>query len=103
MIYTFETGLGSLSALTITSESHPSLAPQRERIRVWDYSSGSWTAVIGDQWLNSTSDQTTVTPVPDSADYISGNGQVQIRIRTGDNGGTAWTHSIDLVKINAVP
>jgi len=101
MIYTFETGLGSLSSLTITSESHPSVAPQRERIRVWDYSSGSWTGVVGDQWLNSTSDQTTVTPVPDPANYISGSGQVSIRIRTGDNGSTAWTHSIDLVKITA--
>jgi len=101
MIYTFETGLGSLSSLTITAESHPSLAPQRERIRVWDYSSGSWSGVVGDQWLNSTSDQTTVTPVPDPANYISGSGQVNIRIRTGDNGGTAWTHSIDLVKITA--
>ena len=103
VIYTFETGLSGLSSLTITSESHPSLAPQRERIRVWDYSSGSWSGVIGDQWLNSTSDQTTVTPIPDPANYISGSGQVQIRIRTGDDGNTEWTHSIDLVKITAAP
>ena len=103
VIYTFETGLGSLSSLTITSESHPSLAPQRERIRVWDYSSGSWTGVIGDHWLNTTSDETTVTQVPDPGNYISPSGQVQIRIRTGDAGGTAWTHFIDLVKITAQP
>jgi PKD repeat protein len=103
IFYTFDTGLSSLSSLTITSESHPSLAPQRERIRVWDYGSGSWTGVIGDHWLNGTSDETTVTPVPDPANYISAGGQVKIRIRTGDAGGAAWTHSIDLVKITAAP
>ncbi|UCC67955.1 MAG: PKD domain-containing protein [Armatimonadota bacterium] len=101
--YSFETGLSSLSGLTITSESHPSLAPQRERIRVWDFSAEAWTGVVGDNWLNTTSDQTTVTVVPSPADYISPTGEVRIRIRTGDAGGDVWDHFIDLVKITAQP
>ena len=103
VIYTFETGLGSLSSLTITAESHPSVAPQRERIRVWDYSSGDFSGVLGDAWRNTTSDETLVSPIPDPANYVSPSGQVQIRIRTGDDGSTVWTHSIDLVKITAAP
>ena len=104
MIYTFDTGLGSLSSLTVTSESHPSLAPQRERVRVWDYSIGNWSGVVGDTWRNTTSDETLVTQVlPVDPNYLSPTGEVKIRVRTGDAGGDVWTHSIDLVKITAAP
>ena len=104
MVYTIDTDLTSLSSLTITLESHPTVAPQRQRVRVWDYTSGNWSGDVGDDTLNSTSDQTTVTPVPDPADYIDpATGEVKLRVRTGDKTRDAWDHYIDMVKITAAP
>ncbi len=42
IVYSFETGLSSISALTITSESHPTLAGQRQRIYAYDFTTSRW-------------------------------------------------------------
>jgi len=101
--YTFETGLGSLSSLTLTLESHPTLQPQRQRIYLWDYTTNNWSSVLSDTMLTSTSDQTSVIPISNPANYRSSTGQVKMRVRTGDQTASAWDHYIDLIKITAQP
>ncbi len=100
--YTFDTGLSSLSSLTVTSESHPTAVPQRQTIYVYNFTTSQWDDVdVTD--LTSTTDTTTVVPVSSPSPYLSGTGQVQVYIRTGDRANTPWTHYIDLVKITAAP
>jgi PKD repeat protein len=101
MRYTFTTGLGSLSSLSITSESHPSAQPQRQRIYARNFTTGL-DVLLDDRNLTSTSDTTTVVNVSSPAPYLSA-GQVQVYVRTGDLSGTSWTHSIDFLKITAAP
>ena len=101
--YTFETGLGSLSSLTLTLESHPTIAPQRQRIYLWDYTTNNWSGVLSDIMLTSTSDQTSVVPISSPSPYRSSGGQVKMRVRTGDQTASAWDHYIDLIKITAQP
>jgi PKD repeat protein len=102
VIYTFDTGLSSLSSLTITIEAHPTIAPQRERIYMW--TGGGWSSTVSDHWRNTTSDETLVSNIPDPADYIDpATGEVKIRVRTGDSTKDTWTNYIDLVKITAQP
>ena len=101
--YTFETGLGSLSSLTLTLESHPTIQPQRQRVYLYNYSTSSWSGVLSDVMLTSTSDQTTTIPISNPSIYRSSGGQVQMRVRTGDQTSSVWDHYIDLVKITAQP
>ena len=98
--YFFNTGLSSLSSLTITVEEHPTVAPQRQRIRVWNFTTSEYDQV-DDRNMTTTSDQTTVINVSNPAPYISGTGQVQLYVRTGDLGSTTYTLNVDLVKITA--
>jgi parallel beta-helix repeat protein len=100
--YLFDTGLGSASSLTITSESRSATIPQRQRIMLRDTASGSWD-VMDDRNIATTADVTTVVTVAIPARYLSASGQVQLRIRTGDSTNVKWKHSIDLVKITAAP
>ena len=99
--YTFETGLSSLSSLTITIESHPTVAPQAQWVYLWNGS--SWAGPLSTISLTSTSDQTTVIPISDPGQYLYGTGQVKMRVRTGNLDRTEWDHYIDLVKITAAP
>jgi PKD repeat protein len=100
--YTFETGLSSLSSLTVTVELHPSLAPQTQKIRMWNYTTSAWVEVDS-RSITTTSDTTTVLNVPSPAAYRSATGQVQVLVRTGDVGGTVWTCYTDYMKITAAP
>ena len=101
--YTFETGLGSASSMSVTSESKVSFVPppdgQRERVYVYNYSTSGYD-LLGDDWVLGT-DTTNVTGVPSPSDYLSAGGQVKVEIRTGDRDRDVFDHSIDLVKITA--
>ena len=99
--YTFNTGLSSLSSLSVTQEWHAETVSdlQRQRTHVWNYSSGGWDE-IENQLYDVTSDTTVVVNVPSPANYISG-GEVRVMLRCGDNGKTTFDHYIDLVKITA--
>ena len=100
--YVFETGLGSLSSLSFTSESRSSKARQRQQMFLFNASSGEWDLV--DTRTLTTTDETTVSvQVPAPSAYISTAGQVRLRIRTGDTRSAKWKHSIDLLKITAAP
>ncbi len=101
--YSFETGLSSVSGLTITSESHPTLPGQRQRIHAYNFTTSQWSGAIGDNMLNSTTDQTTMTVVPDPSLYLSGTGEVRVKIVTGHKIRDAWDHYIDLIRISATP
>jgi PKD repeat protein len=101
VIYYYNTGLSSLSSLTVTSESHPSHVPQRQRIWLWNFTTSQWVEEdVRD--ITSTSDETTVLPISSPSPYLSGSSEVRLRIRQGERlNTTQWTHYIDLVKITA--
>jgi len=103
LYYYFDTGLSSLSSLTITSESHPSHVPQRQRISVYNFNTSQWVEVdVRD--ITSTEDVTTVVPVSNPSPYVSGTGEVRVYSGMGERlNTTQWTHYIDLVKITAAP
>jgi len=102
MRYTFETGLGSLSSLSITYENHVSVQPQRQRVYMHNYTTGA-DVLVDDRNITSTSDTTYTVNVSSPAAYRSATGQVQVFIRIGDLSGTAFTLSGDFLKITAAP
>jgi PKD repeat protein len=105
-IYTFETGLSSLSNLTVTNESQysnlGSTGYQYRYIDVWNYSTGDWDQIDNPRIYTAGADVTTNTNVPSASNYISA-GQVQVRFRHGHVNGSGWTLSVDHVKITAQP
>jgi hypothetical protein len=101
--YIFETGLSWLSSLSVTVESHPSLAGQRQRLYVWSFVTSGWGSALGDDMLNTTSDQTAVTNIASPSEYLGPGGEVRVRVVTGDKTRDAWDHFIDMVKITAQP
>ena len=105
--YTFETGLGSLSSLTVTNESQysnlGSTGYQYRYVDVWNYTTNGWVQVANPRISTAGADVTTVTSVPSPSVYRSSTGQVKVRFRHGHVNGTAWTLSEDYVKITATP
>ncbi|MEK6301172.1 MAG: right-handed parallel beta-helix repeat-containing protein [Acidobacteriota bacterium] len=97
--YVFETGLASLSSLTVTSESRSSDSPVRQQIFLLNQLTGEW-ETVDDQTFASDNDTTTVSAVSNPARYLAASGKVQVRIRTEAAGGK-WKHFVDLVKITA--
>jgi PKD repeat protein len=98
--YTFNTGLGSLSSLSLTVEGKVSTGPQPQTVYAYNYSSSTWTSVSTSTLT--TSDSTVNPTVSSPGNYISG-GTVQVRLKTGGSGSTVYDHSTDLVKITAAP
>ena len=103
VVYYYNTGLSSLSSLTVTAESHPSMTPQRQRILLWNFNTSQFVEEdVRD--VNSTSDVTTVLPISSPSPYLSGSGEVRVRMRQGERlTKDQWNHFIDLVKITAAP
>jgi len=106
-VYTFETGLSSLSSLSVTNESQysnlGSTGYQYRYVDVWSYSSSNWVQIDNPRIYTAGADVTTVTNVPSPSSYVSGSGQVKVRFRHGHVNGSAWTLSEDYVKITAQP
>jgi PKD repeat protein len=104
-VYTFETGLSSLSSLTVTNESQysnlGSAGYQYRYIELWDYSGSSWVWIERPRIYTAGADVTTVTNVPSPSNYISAGGEVKARFRHGCVSSQAWTLSVDHVKITA--
>ena len=98
--YTYSTGLGSLSSLSVTVEGKVSAGTQPQTVYVYNYSTSSWTSVS--TGTLTTSDSTVNPTVSNPSQYISG-GTVQVRVYTGGTGNTQYDHSTDLVKITAAP
>ncbi len=98
--YTMNTGLGSLSLLTVTVEGKVSAATQPLTVYAYNYTTATWTSIATGTL---TTTDTTVTPsVSNPSQYISG-GTVQVRVKAGGSASTAFDHSTDLVKITAAP
>jgi hypothetical protein len=95
-----------LSSLTVTNESQysnlGSTGYQYRYIDVWNYSTGEWDQIDRPRIYTAGADVTTNTNVPSPSNYISA-GQVQVRYRHGHVNGSAWTLSVDHVKIAAQP
>lgn len=100
--YVFETGLASLSSMTVTSESRSSDAPVRQQVLLFNPSTSEWD-LIDDRNVASTDDTATLCAVEDAARYLSASGEVRVRIRTTEANGGKWKHFVDLVKITAAP
>jgi parallel beta-helix repeat protein len=96
--YDFEPG-GLVSSITVTLVSHPSAAPQRQQIMMYNFSSGDW-VTMSDSLLSTTADATTAVSVMGAAPFVSPAGVVRVQVRTGDMGGQRWKHFVDLVKIS---
>jgi PKD repeat protein len=106
-VYTFETGLSSLSSLTVTNESQysnlGSAGYQYRYVDAWDYSAGDWVQIERIRIYTAGADVTTVTTVPSPSNYLSAIGQVQVRFRHGHVNSASWTLSVDHTKITAPP
>jgi PKD repeat protein len=100
--YVYDTGLGSMSSLLVTSESRSSATPQRQRVMLFNTGTFSWD-VLDDRNIAGGGDVTTMITVSNPSQYLSPAGQVQVRIRTGDSSNQKWKHSIDLVKLTGAP
>lgn len=102
LVYTFETGLTSISGLIVTTEARANLAPQTQRIFLFNFSAGVWE--IGDERAVGSTEAVVAFDVANPSRYLSSNGQIRLRIRTGDSGtDSRWKHFVDLVKITAQP
>jgi len=98
--YTFTTGLGSLSSLVVTVEGKVSAGTQPLTVYAYNYSTSSWTSIA--TGTLTTTDSTVTPTVSSPASYISG-GTVQVQVKVGGSGSTAFDNSTDLVKITAAP
>ena len=99
--YTFNTGLSSLSSLSVTHEWHISItSEERQRTLLWNYSTSGWEEVDNQVLNMSGTDTTVVVNVPSPANYISG-GEVRVTLRCGDHTSSTFDQSIDIVKITA--
>jgi PKD repeat protein len=98
--YTFNTGLGSLSSLTVTEEGKVSTGSQPLTVYAYNYSTSTWTSIA--TGTLTTTDSTVTPTVSNPSQYISG-GTVQVRVKAGGTGGSAFSNSTDLVKITAAP
>jgi len=98
--YTFSTGLGSLSSLTVTEEGKVSTGTQPLTVYAYNYSTSTWTPIA--TGTLTTTDSTVSPTVSNPSQYISG-GTVQVRVKVGGTGSTAFSNSTDLVKITAAP
>jgi PKD repeat protein len=98
--HVFNTGLSSLSALSVTLEGKVTVASEPVHIYLYNYSSSSWTNVKSDHF--GTSDITLNVDVSSPGNYIS-SGTVQVRIVTGYVHTVAYNLSTDLLKITATP
>jgi len=98
--YTMNTGLGSLSLLTVTVEAKVSVGMQPLTVYAYNYSTSTWTSIA--TGTLTTTDSTVTPSVSNPSQYISG-GTVQVRVKVGGSGSTAFDNSTDLVKITAAP
>jgi len=98
--YTFNTGLSSLSSLTATEEGKVSTGTQPLTVYAYNYSTSTWTSIA--TGTLTTTDSTVTPTVSNPSQYISG-GTVQVRVKAGGTGSTAFSNSTDLVKITAAP
>jgi PKD repeat protein len=98
--YTYNTGLSSLSSLTVTVEGKVSAGTQPLTVYAYNYSTSSWTSIA--TGTLTTTDSTVNPTVSSPASYLSG-GTVQVQVKAGGSGSTAFDHSTDLVKITAAP
>jgi len=101
LVYTFETGLASISSLIVTTESRANLSPQRQQVFVFNFTAGVWE--LADERNIGSADATIAFDVPNPSRYISSGGQIRLRIRTGDATDFRWKHFVDLVKITTQP
>jgi len=69
-------------------------------VYAYNYSTSSWTSIA--TGTLTTTDSTVTPTVSSPASYISG-GTVQVRVKVGGTGSTAFSNSTDLVKITAAP
>jgi PKD repeat protein len=98
--YTFTTGLGSLSSLSVTVEGKVSAGSQPVTVYAYNYTTAAWTSVA--TGTLTTTDSTLTPSVASPASYLSG-GAIQIRVKAGGSGSSVFDHSTDLVKITAAP
>jgi PKD repeat protein len=98
--YTYSTGLGSLSYLKVTAEGKVGAGSQPLTVYAYNYSTSIWTSIA--TGTLTTADSTVTPVVPNPSQYLSG-GTVQVRVKAGGSGSTAFDHSTDLVKITAAP
>jgi hypothetical protein len=94
------TGLGSLSYLTVTVEGKVSAGTQPLTVYAYNYSSSSWTSIATSTLT--TTDSTVTPSASNPSQYLSG-GTVQVRVKVGGSGSTAFDNATDLVKITAAP
>jgi len=98
--YTFSTGLGSLSSLVVTAEGKVNTGTQPLTVYAYNYSTATWTSIA--TGTLTTTDSTVSPTVSSPSQYLSG-GTVQVRVKVGGTGSTAFSNSTDLVKITAAP
>jgi parallel beta-helix repeat protein len=101
--YVFQTGLTSLSTLTITVESRCKTDPPvRQRVFLQNVLTADW-ELVDDENIVTRQDFTSLVTVQNPSRYLSSNGEVRLRVRTGEVPDHKWKHFIDLVKITAAP
>ena len=98
--YTINTGLGSLSSLVVTAEGKVSTGTQPLTVYAYNYSTSTWTSIA--TGTLTTTDSTVSPTVSNPSQYLSG-GTLQVRVKVGGTGSTAFSNSTDLVKITAAP
>ncbi len=98
--YTMNTGMSSLSAITISTKGKINTGTQTEKIYLYNYSTSTYD-LKQTVTLNTTNTLSTQT-VSSAANYMSG-GTVKVQVYVGGTGSSIYTHSTDFVSINCTP
>ena len=94
--YTFNTGMSSLSSLTVTVEASVNTGSQTQRIYLYNNSTAAWDQI--DSATLTTTDSTRNVTISNPASYVAG-GTVIVRVYTGGTGTSSYRHRIDWVRI----
>ncbi len=98
--YTMNTGMSSLSSLTISTKGKVNSGTQTEKIYLYNYSTSTYD-LKQTVTLTTTNTLSTQT-VSSAANYMSG-GTVKVQVYVGGTGSTLYLHSTDFVSINCTP
>ncbi len=98
--YTMNTGMSSLSSITISVKDKVSTGTQTEKVYLYNNSTSAWD-LENTVTLNTTNTLNTKT-VSGAANYMS-SGTVKVRVYVGGTGSSIYTHSTDFVSINCTP
>src|SRR5262249_24234469 len=98
--YDFNTGLNPTTpSITFAIIQHTAIAPQREQLSVFNFSTGSF-ELLAEADLSFPSTVTRLS-ITNPSHFVSDTGEMRLQVRVGDSQPEPWKHLIDQVSLTS--